>query len=176
MPEGLEIERKFLVELPDLKKLDLKRTVSIIQTYLTNGAGDSQRRVRRIAENGRISYTYTEKVFIDDVTRREDERSVSEKEYGLLLEQRRTDCVPIVKVRHCFLYREQLFELDTYPFSDTLAVMELELEEPSQKIFFPDNVKVIKEITGDKRYSNAALANAGTFPEKISVAAQNGVV
>lgn len=166
MSEGLEIERKFLVEKPDLRKLDLKRTLSIIQTYLSNGEKGSQRRVRRIAENGRVSYTFTEKVYITPVTRQENEFEITEKEYNELLCQRRTDCVPIVKVRYCFLYMDQLFELDTYPFSDKLAVLELELKDPEQKIIFPGDVNVLREITGDRHYSNAALANAGAFPDE----------
>lgn len=174
MSEGLEIERKFLVEKPDLRKLDLKRTISIIQTYLTPGENGTQRRVRRIAENGKVSYTFTEKVYITPVTRQENEFEITEEEYQKLLLQRRTDCVPIVKVRYCFNYKDQLFELDTYPFSDTLAIMELELRDPDQRIFFPANVKVIREVTGNREYSNAALANAGAFPDKPVGDRQNG--
>ena len=166
MSEGLEIERKFLVKKPDLSRLDLKRTLSIIQTYLSNGENGSQRRVRRIAENGRVSYTFTEKVYITPVTRQENEFEITEEKYNELLSQRRTDSVPIVKVRYCFLYMDQLFELDTYPFSDKLAVLELELDDPEQKIYFPGDVSVLREITGDRRYSNAALANAGAFPDE----------
>ena len=70
------------------------------------------------------------------------------------------------KVRYCFDYRGQLFEMDKYPFSDKLAIMELELSSPEQAIDFPDKVRVIKEVSDDPRYSNAALAKAGAFPEQ----------
>jgi CYTH domain-containing protein len=43
--------------------------------------------------------------------------------------------------------------------------MELELSSPEQKIDFPDNVNVIKDVSSDAKYSNAALATAGAFPE-----------
>ena len=68
------------------------------------------------------------------------------------------------KTRFCFNYKNQLFELDTYPFSRELAVMELELDSPEQVIDFPGSVRVIKDVTADRRYSNAALAAAGMFP------------
>ena len=55
MAKGLEIERKFLVELPDVRRLDVKRKIGITQTYLNHGKDKSQRRVRRIAENGAIT-------------------------------------------------------------------------------------------------------------------------
>ena len=47
-----EIERKFLVELPDLGSLDVRRKICITQTYLNRGENNEQRRVRRISENG----------------------------------------------------------------------------------------------------------------------------
>ena len=164
MPKGLEIERKFLVELPDVSRLDVKRKIGITQTYLSAGENDSQRRVRRISENGEITYTYTEKVFLTPVTREENEFEITEGEYRRLLVQTRKDCTPVEKVRYCFNYHDQLFELDTYPFSKQLAIMELELKSPDQKIDFPADVKVLRDVSADKKYSNAALAAAGKFP------------
>ena len=164
MAEGLEIERKFLVALPDLEMLDVKRSLHIIQTYLLNGKGGSQRRVRRIEENGSVSFTFTEKVFLTDVVRRENEREITADEYETLLSEAKPGFTPIEKVRTGFNYREQYFELDVYPFSQTLGILELEMKSPDQAIDFPDSVQVIKEVTGIADYSNAALANAGHFP------------
>lgn len=165
MTENLEIERKFLVKFPDCKNLNVKRKIYILQTYLQNGEDNSQRRVRRTDENGIVKYMYTEKIFYSAVTRKETEYEISAGEYDRLLAEKKSDCVPIEKCRICFEYKEQMFELDTYPFSDKLAVMELELENQEQKIFLPEYIDVIKEVTGIDEYSNAALANAGKFPD-----------
>ncbi|MCR5600044.1 MAG: CYTH domain-containing protein [Ruminococcus sp.] len=166
MGKNYEIERKFLVEFPDVAHLDVKRRISIVQTYLKKGVNGSQRRVRYVEENGKVKYTYTEKVFITPVTREENEYEISQEEYRRLLSQERGNCPPVEKVRYCFEYNSQLFELDKYPFSDELAIMELELGSPEQKIDFPDNVKVLREVSDDARYSNASLASAGGFPEQ----------
>ena len=165
MSKKYEIERKFLVEFPDVSELDVKRRIGIIQTYLNSKDG-TQRRVRSVDENGRVKYTYTEKVFLTPVTREENEYEISGEEYRSLLTQNRRDCPPVEKVRYCFDYHNQLFELDTYPFSDKLAIMELELGSPEQKIDFPKNVRVLREVSDDGRYSNSALAAAGAFPEQ----------
>lgn len=166
MIKGYEIERKFLVRIPDTDSLDVKRKLDITQTYLNNGENNTQRRVRRISEDGNVRYIYTEKLFITAVTRREMEYEIDEPEYNRLIVQAREDYAPINKVRYCFDYRSQLFELDIYPFSDSLAVMELELDSEEQEIDLPDSVDVIKEITGNPDYSNAAMATAGAFPEQ----------
>lgn len=164
MAKGLEIERKFLVEFPDIKKLDVRRKTGIIQTYLRHGENNSQRRVRRLEEDGSVFYTYTEKIFISPTIREETEFEISRMEYERLLTEADKELVPVDKVRFCFNYKDQLFELDTYPFSRKLAVMELELDTPEQAIDFPDNVRVIKDVTADGSYSNASLSAAGAFP------------
>lgn len=167
MSEGLEIERKFLAELPESEKLCFLSKTGITQTYLMKGEDNSQRRVRKTDENGIVTYTYTEKRFITPVIRDEREREISSAEYEQLLLQRDDKCVPVEKVRYRFDYNNQLFELDVYPFSDKLAILELELDTPEQKIDFPDYIKVIKDVSADKKYSNASLANAGAFPEMM---------
>lgn len=167
MSKELEIERKFLVELPDFEKLDVRRRIGITQTYLDRGENDTQRRVRRICENGSVRYTYTEKVFLTPVTREENEYEITESEYEKLLGEKDERFSPVEKTRYCFDYHDQHFELDTYPFSGKLAIMELELGSPEQIIDFPDNVTVIRDVSADKRYSNSALATAGAFPEHI---------
>lgn len=165
MIKGYEIERKFLVEFPDTAQLNVKRKISITQTYLNNVLNDTQRRVRRIQDNDKVIYTYTEKLFITAVTRQEMEYEINEAEYHKLLLQAKQESTPVEKVRYCFEYNNQNFELDTYPFSDKLAILELELESPEQNIDFPDNITIIKEVTSDICYANAALAEAGAFPE-----------
>ena len=167
MSKGLEIERKFLVEFPDVGSLDVRRKIGITQTYLNRGENDTQRRVRRICEDGNVRYTYTEKVFLTAVTREENEFEITEKEYRDLLGETDKRFAPVEKTRYCFDYHDQHFELDTYPFSGKLAIMELELASPEQVIDFPDNVNVLRDVSADKRYSNSALATAGAFPEHI---------
>ncbi len=167
MSNSLEIERKFLIRFPDKKYLDIKRKLEILQIYLENGSNNSQRRVRKIKENNTVKYFYTEKIFISDEKRQETEYEIKKSEYQKLLCEKRNDCVPIEKQRICFVFRNQLFEMDIYPFSDRLAILELELESTEQEIFFPDYIDVIKEVTGIDEYSNISLANAGVFPKGV---------
>ncbi len=164
MTDGLEIERKFLVEQPQLEKLNIVGSADIIQTYLKSGKGGSQRRVRCISRNGVLTYKYTEKIFYTHVTRHETEREITEEEYNRLLKERNPDLVTVEKTRYRFDYLGQLFELDVYPYSDRLAILELELRDADQKIIFPDEVKVLKEVSDDHAYSNSALAVRGAFP------------
>ncbi|MDE5764447.1 MAG: hypothetical protein K2N49_02845 [Ruminococcus sp.] len=162
---NLEIERKFLIKQPCIGNLDVKRILDIVQTYLHEGENGSQRRVRRITENDTNIYMYTEKIFCTAVTRRELEYEISLAEYESLINDSGTES--LFKRRICFEYKNQMFELDIYPFSEKFAILELELESPEQEIFFPDYIDVVKEVTGDKRYSNRVLGTLSTFPEEV---------
>ena len=64
MQKKMEIERKFLIEIPELKKLNVVRELDIIQTYLNADNSELQRRVRKITENGNEKYVYTQKKFL----------------------------------------------------------------------------------------------------------------
>ena len=43
--------------------------------------------------------------------------------------------------------------------------MEIELSDEAQEISFPDSVAIIKEVTDDKRYTNASMARSVPFDE-----------
>lgn len=166
--QNIEIERKFLIEIPEMNKLDIKRELDIIQTYLANGKSDSQRRVRKITENNNHTYFYTEKIFLTPTERIEKEDKISLNNYEQFLNEAKKDIPPVVKKRICFEYQNQLFEMDIYSFSSQFAILELELESVSQEIIFPDCINVLKEVSDDKRYSNAALAAENRFPDDNS--------
>ena len=160
-----EIERKFLINRSAELDSHCIARIGIVQTYLVKPDPDIQRRVRSMTKDGVCRYHYTEKKFVSPIERQENEREISAEEYNELICQADDSLVPIIKTRRILPYEGQNFEIDSYPFSDELATMELELENAEQNISFPPFVSIIKEVTGDKRYSNAVLAANGCFPE-----------
>ena len=68
------------------------------------------------------------------------------------------DCRPIRKTRYCLTYDNQYFEIDVYPFWDSQAIVEIELNDENEEIRFPAELKVIKEVTEDDGFKNASLA------------------
>lgn len=153
-----EIERKFLIAYPDIKYLEANAGHShIVQTYLDSENGTSSR-VRKRSYPGKTAYTYTEKRHITAVRRMEYEREIDENEYLELLERADRSRNPIEKERYCLHYEGQMFEIDVYPFFTDRAIMELEIEDETQQILFPPEIRVIREVTEDVRYTNASFA------------------
>lgn len=159
-PEPFEIERKFLIEYPDLaalEKLPNCQRVEIIQTYLIAPEGE-ETRVRQRGIDGNYIYIQTTKRKTSELKRVEVERRLTKDEYLRLLMEADPNCRPIRKTRYCLTHGNQYFEIDVYPFWDHQAIMELELNSEEEEIHFPDQIKVIREVTDDSSYKNASLA------------------
>ncbi len=159
-PEPFEIERKFLIEYPDLKMLESLpncRKVEIIQTYLKSD-GDEEIRIRQRGNNGHYLYYETRKRPVSGMKRIEIEKRLTQEEYLALLMDADPERRPIRKDRYCLADGSQYFEVDVYPFWKDRAVLEIELTDPEEEIRFPECLKLIREVTDDENYRNAALA------------------
>lgn len=159
-PDPYEIERKYLIEYPDIKWLESNpacRRIEIIQTYLNSAAGEEVR-IRQRGADGNYVYFQTIKRKVSDLKRVEIERRLSQAEYLKLLMEADTTKRQIRKTRYCLTYENQYFEIDLYPFWNDKAIAEIELSDENAEVIFPKQIKVIKEVTCDDSYKNASLA------------------
>ena len=154
---GFEIERKFLIAMPDAALLEEAECSAIVQTYLRGEKGTTER-VRRRDRNGQIEYTHTIKRKISALRRIEDETEISREEYVSLLERADPERRPVRKKRYCFWEFGFLWEIDVYPFWSDRAILEVELEDEAVEITLPRRIRILREVSADKRYTNAALS------------------
>lgn len=156
-----EIERKFLIRYPDATFLASNATYTeITQTYLAHDEKNMSERVRKRGKDGFYTYTHTCKTHVNAMRRIEIENEISEAEYLKLLERADPERKVINKIRWCLPYNGQLFEIDVFRFWNDRAYMEIELSDESDSIDFPPDIEIIKEVTGDRRYTNASLAKS----------------
>lgn len=159
VPEPMEIERKYLIEYPDiawLKDNPHCEAVEITQTYLRCSDGE-ELRIRRRGADGSYVYFETVKRDLTNAKRVETERRLTKAEYDELLEAAEHP-LTIEKTRYCLTYDNQYLEIDVYPFWDNQATLEVEFPDELQEVRFPPEIKVIKDITDDPAYRNSALA------------------
>lgn len=165
-PEPFEIERKYLIEYPDihwLESIPNCQRIEIIQTYLKSEEG-VEVRVRQRGIDGNYIYFQTTKRKVNDLKRVEVERRLSKDEYLTLLMDADTSKRQIRKTRYCLTFENQYFEIDIYPFWTDKAIAEIELNDEDAEIVFPQQIKVIKEVTADEAYKNASLASIEKRP------------
>lgn len=160
----LEIERKFLIEYPDieaLRQMPDYRVVHMEQSYLQATEDFVGGRIRKITEGDSVRYVYTYKVRLTELTRREYERDITAEEYSDLLARKTPNTITIRKDRHVFRHKGLTYELDVYDFWRDKATLEAEVESEDTPIPIPPCVKLIKEVTCDRRYNNSRLAESG---------------
>lgn len=158
----LEIERKFLIALPDAALLNEKssKRLDIEQVYLRPGADGASRRIRRTRCGAEERFFYTEKTRLTAVTRIEREREISAAEFAALLAERETSLRTIEKTRYAVPFENHTLEIDVFPFWQDRAFCECELQSEDEPLALPGWLHVYREVTDDSRYTNRALARA----------------
>lgn len=156
----LEIERKFLIHMPELNRLTeaAEHIIDMEQVYLTGGAPGVSMRIRKSVEGGKTVYHRNEKQKLTDMVRIEREEEIDEKHYKILLGFADPDLRVITKTRYCVPMGTLTAEVDVFPFWEDRAFCEVELPSEDTQFTLPDWIHVIKEVTEDKRYTNLALA------------------
>lgn len=163
----VEIERKYIIKMPSVKTiLDIDGSTEshILQIYLPSEKGVTHRIRRRTYSDTTLCYE-TKKIRIDGMSCTEIESEISPLQFAALSENIKEGTTPIDKLRYTFTYKGQLFEIDIYPEWQHTAIMETELLSRETKVTFPPFVEIVREVTGDKAYSNAAMSRE--FPEEI---------
>ncbi len=168
----LEIEYKFLIEMPDIKNLKQMpeyREKKLTQMYLSVphgfGAFGSRCRIRKTEEQNKVTFVKTFKRDIQSnsdsaaLTRVEVEDEITEDEYTSLSRFIRQGTAPVEKTRITFLYKNYTLEVDIFPFWQDKAFLEIEVESEDIRPPLPDFIKVIKDVSLDKSYRNSSLAS-----------------
>lgn len=160
----IEKEFKFLLKDADiLKRIIPLSTVDIIQGYLTKPEDSSDIRLRKI-NNGEFLITVKEG---EGFSRLENEVEINESQFLKLWENVKGRYVE--KTRYELFLRmgngDYLAELDVYHGRHNgLVVLEIEVDKNVilSEADMPD--WILRNVTGDKRYSNRSLACNG-MPE-----------
>ncbi len=158
-PAPPEIERKFLVEMPELaevEKLPGCRRVEIEQAYLPT-TNDERLRIRKWVEDGQAIYYKTRRRRVNGQKIEVEER-LAQRSYKEMLEEAGSALQLLHKTRYTFSYDGQLFQLDLYPFWQDQAVVKLEQNEENGQVRLPPELKLIREVTGEREYKDYTLA------------------
>lgn len=156
----LEIERKFLIRMPNMAQLreQAERVIAIEQVYLTGGAPGVSVRIRKSVEQGVTRYHKNEKQRLTDRVRIEREEEIDGHHYQILLGFADPALRVIEKTRYCVPMGALTAEIDVFPFWTDRAFCEVELPEEHTAVTLPDWLEVIREVTDEKCYTNLALA------------------
>ena len=164
----IETEKKYVILKPDISLLRKQNEFTkshITQIYLSDS--EKTHRIRkRVYEDGREEYTENTKKRISVMSAIESEKDISAESFELLSGNIEPGSHPVLKTRITFEYMKKTFEIDVYPEWKSSCILEVELNGEKEEINFPDFITVIKDVTGNKAYSNHSMAHV--FPEEIN--------
>ena len=148
-----EIERRFLVKswTPPNDML----SIEITQAYLQSTDGIT-RRIRKRKQDRTLYYSTTKHG--TGLIRTEHEKLITYEQYNSLLYEADQNRQPIFKSRKYFLWNNRQYELDIFSRPDGLKILEIEMDDPNEKVEIPPFISIDKEVTDDPTYSNWALA------------------
>lgn len=156
-------QRKFLVDVDSIDlsvfNEDNSTRIDIIQSYLESDS-KYEKRLRKRCIHGISTYYLTTIKKLENGKEIVTEKKISEKEYLYLLSEYNIKGT-IEKVRYAFLYEREYYTLDI--FNKGLAILETNSEE---ELTLPNNMKIIKEVTGNPEYNNSSLAMKALSLEK----------
>lgn len=156
--EPMAQKRKYLIAMPDMAAFSHKYRASAIdmtQTYLALTNPNIERRVRMQKSGAETLYFYTEKHRMENGEKWDTERPISQKQYEKYLLERDTALSPVRKTKYRFVFADRRCEIDVYPFSAERAVL---FQYGQSSAALPEEITVLREVTGDADYKNRKLA------------------
>lgn len=162
----IETERKYIIEKPDIKDLEAQDGFSA--SYITQIYIADPKRTHRIRKreylSGEIEYTENTKERISKMSSVEREIEITESEFNALSLNIEEGSRILKKKRITFDFSGKTFEIDIYPEWERCSILEVELDREDEKIEIPDFIKIVKEVTGIREYSNHRMAHS--FPRE----------
>ncbi len=147
---GLEIERKFLINIEKWNAIQKPKGEFILQGYLLTDP-DKTIRVRQTATKA----TLTIKGLTSGASRSEFEYEIPKTDAELLLAE--FSMSSVAKIRYTILFNGKVWEVDAFLNDNAgLFIAEIELTAENEEFVIPDWIE--KEVTGDKRYYNSYLS------------------
>ena len=138
-----------------LREIYRAAAIDMTQTYLALTNPNIERRVRMQKSGAETLYFYTEKHRMENGEKWDTERPISQKQYEKYLLERDTALSPVRKTKYRFVFADRRCEIDVYPFSAEKAVL---FQYGQSSAALPEEITVLREVTGDADYKNRKLA------------------
>ena len=162
----IETEIKLIILKPDeemLRSMESFTESRILQIYLENPVLTHRIR-RREYSDGRIEYTENKKKRISALSAIEEESEISEERFIALSENIEKGASALEKMRRTFSLGGFIYELDYYGEWERSCILEVELPSEKADLTLPPFITVVRDVTGEKRFSNHSMAHS--FPKE----------
>lgn len=158
--ENNYIEKKFIIEKPDLNYLNnLKDSskIRMILTYLNESTDDIDVKLLMRKESSKNFYQLIKKGGNSKTT-----NYLTADKYIELLENRDLSRKQILKDRYGFVYNSIYYKIDIFDDWDDKAILEIDLLNKNDQIIIPKFITVLEDVSENQDYRNYNLAKINT--------------
>lgn len=162
------VKRKFLVSsMAQDQDFPHYQEFHVVHDYLVTPSRKMQARLRKRGQQGNWTYTHTiRRPEINDQSV-ELRMPISEKDYEILLAQRDDQHYTVFKIRRCFLWNNQYFQLDMYqdpapPRCQGLMLLETFTTQKDVPQL-PDFLTIDREVTTEAEFSMFNLSQKSGY-------------
>ena len=162
----IETERKYIISKPDMSIVARQEHFTesdITQIYLVD-TEQTHRIRKRVYGDGTVEYTENFKRRISSMSFVESEENISRELYEELRLKCDPKTIPLEKKRVTFFYLGKTIEIDIYPNWESTCILEVELDRECEDVSFPSFIRVMRDVTGMREYSNHSMAHR--FPNE----------
>ncbi len=160
-PFPLRSQHKFLIKKPSLEDLSQHTSYSVthvMRTYLNQIEPGIQRRILQVGQDGDFVYYYAERRPLPNAEIAEQEEHIDEKKYLSLLMDADTRFHQLSCKQLSFIYDNQNYRIDLYPFSEDRAIMQVAHTKNPQDLKLPKFLSVIRDVTNDPAYRSHVIS------------------
>lgn len=153
--ERFYIEKKYLINIPDISYLDKLGGCSKVKmtlTYLNSSSEQCDVKLLLRDEDG--------KKFYQKIIKGNNQKStisLSAEEYIDELDNKMLDRNPIIKYRYSFIYHSVYYKIDIFEDKD-FSILEVDLLNSHETVHFPSFIEVLKDVSDDPNYKNYNLS------------------
>ena len=165
-PAPLALTRKFLLKKrptnEELEDQGVKLEVFEVETTYLRSHSNEKHRVRRRQQGTNVSFQHqmwsTETKVDGTQETHMTEKTLSAREYYILLKQRDPERCTVSKTLICFIWGSSYWELNSFKGDSDVAILEVEAESRETRIDFPEFLGLAKEVTDDLAYDSYLIA------------------
>lgn len=153
--ERFYIEKKYLINIPDISYLDKLGGCSKVKmtlTYLNSSSEQCDIKLLLRDEDG--------KKFYQKIIKGNNQKStisLNAEEYIDELDNKMLDRNPIIKYRYSFIYHSVYYKIDIFEDKD-FSILEVDLLNSHEIVHFPSFIEVLKDVSEDPNYKNYNLS------------------
>lgn len=157
-PKTFECKKRYLIEYPNLSILNQNgkiKKIEIYQTYL-KCTDDEKIQIRKRGLNGDYIYYQTRARVLNNELLQVEKR-LTKEEYDEKLASLGSTSKQLKRIRYCLNETNNYLEIDTYPFWQDKAILNVNLLDINDQVNIPEMIKVIEDVTNKKEYLNSEL-------------------